>query len=201
MKNILDKHDKIAVDCDEVLSESYISIINYFNLKNISWNKIKFKDIKNINLSQNKWFVYTDEEFKNMFVDFFMKDENMLELPIVSWSLSWLKQLKNYWKKLYVITARQEFLENYTLKWLNKYFWKLFQSVIFCNHEWGWISRNKSDICKEIWANLIIEDNLDYALECAEKWIEVILFNKPWNIGRKETHKNIYRVDWWKDLI
>ena len=46
--------------------------------------------------------------------------------------------------------------------------------------------------------NLIIEDSLIHAIECAKNGIKVILLNKGWNQG--ELHTNITRINSWKEV-
>lgn len=149
---------------------------------------------------KNEGFVWKNEEYIEKFIKLYLDDEKNLKLPPVFWAIEWIKKLKSLSKKLYVITARQDFLETYTKKWLEKYFWDVFEDIIFCNHEWGWEYKHKSDICKEVWATLLIEDNLDYALECSEKEIEVLLFERPWNSWRKEDNEKFFRVKGWGEM-
>ena len=64
-------------------------------------------------------------------------------------------------------------------------------------------SRKKSEICAAIGAQVLIDDNPGYALDCAEAGMQVLLFdwhlNYPWakTEGNGPSHPNITRVaDW-----
>ena len=46
----------------------------------------------------------------------------------------------------------------------------------------------------------MIEDNADYALDCAKKGIKTFLLDKPWNHDYVK-HKNIRKVSDWNELI
>ncbi|PID87583.1 hypothetical protein CSB07_00700 [Candidatus Gracilibacteria bacterium] len=199
MKNIFKKHKIIAIDCDEVLAASFQYFLDYFDIRKKDGKKAKFSDLKYYIFCRNDGFLGENEEYIEKFIKLYLDDEKNLKLPPVSGALEGIKKLKKFGKKLYIITARQEFLKNYTKSWLGKYFGEVFEDIIFCNHEGGGVYKDKSQICKEVGATLLIEDNLDYALECSEKGVEVILFEKPWNSWRKETNSKIFKVKGWKN--
>lgn len=56
---------------------------------------------------------------------------------------------------------------------------------------------------REIEADVLIDDNPVYALDCATSGIHVILFNRekayPWS-KLAETHERIYEVESWYDV-
>ena len=58
---------------------------------------------------------------------------------------------------------------------------------------------SKSGFCLDNEIPIILEDNLEYAIDCAESGIKVVLFNRPWN--KKSHHKDIFRVDNWKEAL
>lgn len=93
--------------------------------------------------------------------------------------------------ELYVITSRPKYLQNKTKKWIHKYFPNMFNNIYYADYL---MSVNKSEICKSLSAKTIIEDCLDYALDCANNEIHVFLVNRPWNSTYKN-HKNIQRVE------
>lgn len=197
MREIIENHKTIAVDCDEVLVELVDKAIalDKSKITKLIWKK---EDIKDYYLSN-----YLDISLEEA-VDFFKKalydDFEKLELKKMDFAFEWVKTLKQEWKDLQIVTARSEAFEEYTKKYIEKNFPNIFSDIHFGRH-FTENSKNKSEICKEIWASLIIEDNFDYALECAKNGIEAILLEKPWNTWRQEKHKNIHRIKSWKDLI
>ena len=60
---------------------------------------------------------------------------------------------------------------------------------------------SKSDMCKSIGAELLIDDNLHYANDCATSGINAILFGKyAWNKYEDDLHENIHHVHHWDDV-
>ena len=57
----------------------------------------------------------------------------------------------------------------------------------------------KAEICSELGIKVILEDSGETAIECAQKNISVILFDKPWNKIHK--HKKIVRVKEWQEAM
>lgn len=117
--------------------------------------------------------------------------------PIV-WSVEKILKLSDSYN-VWMLTARHSMLIEYTKEWVKHYYNWAVCKVLFSNSFHGWI-RRKSDICLEEWVRIMIEDDMDYALEIAQNWTMVYLLSKPWNKHRKETHKNLKRIDTWADL-
>lgn len=88
---------------------------------------------------------------------------------------------------LAVVTSRQHVIRDATLAWLDAHYPDLFAAggVHFGNH-WALDgpSRSKADMCADLGATLLIDDNPRYALECAAAGIDVLLFDErgayPW---------------------
>lgn len=61
-------------------------------------------------------------------------------------------------------------------------------------------SKSKAEICKEIQADILIEDNLKYAQQVAQAGIKVLLFDYPWNQS-SNLNPLIIRVCGWKEAL
>ena len=123
-----------------------------------------------------------------------------LEIKAVCWALDKLLEFKINWYKIVVITARiEEKFWEYIKKWLEKYFNNLIDEIIFTDHFTD-KHRHKWEVCREIWVEYMIEDNMDYALELAENWIKTYLLKKPWNLDRTEEHKNLVKINHWNEF-
>ena len=64
-------------------------------------------------------------------------------------------------------------------------------------------SKPKSQLCREVGADLLVDDNPAYALECAQNGIEVLLFDwdhgYPWSkTAEGPVHPLITRVSSWE---
>ena len=96
-----------------------------------------------------------------------------------------LQRLK-YRHDLVVVTSRQFAIQDATLQWLDQHFPDTFTSVHFGNHfAKAGNSRKKSEICRDIQADVLIDDNPTYAYDCASAGMQVLLFNwrlqYPWS--------------------
>ena len=67
---------------------------------------------------------------------------------------------------LYAVTARLSWMKLATKLWLKRNFPNCFDKVIFANFFTS-RARKKSDICKDLCAKIIIDDNLDTCIDCA----------------------------------
>ncbi|PID84469.1 hypothetical protein CSB09_00920 [Candidatus Gracilibacteria bacterium] len=198
MHQILENHQTIAVDCDEVLAELIDSAIMHSTgrLAKLLSSREQITDyyIKNV-FQEISW-----EEIGDFFLGPMEKDKEMLALPTVDGAFDALSKLKKQSKELFVITARPYFVEEYTRKYIQKHFPDIFCDIHFASH-FTEHQRNKSEICKEIGATVLIDDSMDFALDCAKGGIETLLLEKPWNRQRTEEHPNIHRFSHWNELI
>lgn len=116
------------------------------------------------------------------------------------WAKTKLKEFDKKWYKFHVVTARHFVLRFATGIRLYKNYKHIFNSIEFANF-FTRFSTKKSEICKKLWATIIIEDSLENAIECAKEWIEVYLLDKPWNQHyNKKIHKWIVKVKDWSEI-
>ena len=98
---------------------------------------------------------------------------------------------------LHVVTARHHESEEFTRQWINTYYPNIFTELHFGNH-YGTGSgavRTKSEICKDINAIMLIDDNYDYIVDCLSNNIYGIFYgNYAWYTGQytlsTTTHTN-----------
>jgi glutathionylspermidine synthase len=101
-----------------------------------------------------------------------------------------LERLKPH-HDLVVVTSRQNVIQDETKHWIDTNFPGIFTDVHFGNH-WAQSgsSKSKSDMCLEIGADVLIDDNPMYAYECAQRGIHVLLYNwqrqYPWSLQPPE---------------
>src|SRR3989338_5282899 len=101
---------------------------------------------------------------------------------------------------LYVVTARPIFARYQTEKCLDLLFPGQFSEVYLTNQWHGeGEARTKSSVCNEIGAEMLVDDSLKHALDCAEQGIQVKLFDRPWNQAAA-LHPNITRVYSWREI-
>jgi len=188
----------LAVDLDEVLAETVDEVLKSNNYM-IKWQAIYRDDISDYYVSNiPKYNLVKDEA-----IDFFWSvlwtpaRENILP---VKWAREKLKEFRGKWWKIVVVTARVEKISEYTHKRLDRYYNWIIDDVLFANH-YSDKEVPKSVLCKNIWAKIMIEDNLDFAMELAQFGIKVYLLDKPWNRNYSPvTHKWITKVYDWSEI-
>ncbi len=194
----------IWIDLDEVLAETVEKLLEDNN--NIIWNKkVSKEDIKDYYIFKMKELWLTPEQAIELFRKVLAEDKKYKIRP-VDGAYEKLKSWKEKWYKLKVITARPgDLFKEYTLNWLDKYYPNIFDDVFFAsdaqikfNKHWK-DETKKSIICKNLWVDVMIEDNFEYANDVASCWIKTYLITKPWNKDFKET-ENIIRVNSWKEI-
>lgn len=187
----------IAIDIDEVLCDSITPILDFYNT---NYNG-------NLSMQDLSRFVYlgflgnTKEEAGKKLLHYNSTDGHLKSNPIDG-----AKEAVDILSKkheLKIITSRPYYIKDETVTWLNQHFPNKFNEIIFNNtdnrnsHKPG-NGRQKSEILNEIGAEVLIEDMLNYAIDCPNH-IKVFLIDKPWNQG--DTPKNVARVNSWSEII
>lgn len=193
ISKILMKEKIIAIDIDDVLANTVSSLLRKYNYT-LNGNPIRFEDITEYNFWNIKKFNLTQRKALTLLIKHFIWSWIFKKIEPIPWAKEKILELKNKWYKLFIITARHPLLKLTTKLRLRRYFRWCFDGTIF-----AWFlnknAKKKSDICKNIWASVMIEDNLENAIECANIWLNVFLFDRPrnWAFDPKK-HKGIIKV-------
>lgn len=187
----------VAVDIDEVLSETLKSMLKKHKYI-IKHRKVEWEELSNYNIWEIEDLWLSKNEAIAMFAQFQLWSGLFNKIEPVQWAKKNILTLKEKWYKFYAITARLTVLKPTTLLRLNKHFYWCFEKVIFANFFTKW-EKKKSDICREIWASVIIEDNLETCIDCSKQWIKCYLFDKPRN-QCENLPENIKRVYTWNEV-
>jgi len=185
---------KIGIDLDDVLADFLGSFINYYNLRfRTAYTKEDFTDF---NLS--KVLSMDQESTQKLISDFWHRSCLSSKIKPIEGSVENLNKLK-YFGELNIITSRQQKLKEKTIDWVEEYFKNVFKEIYFSNHAYfEYKGLPKSGICKQTKTEFFIEDCPDYAIDCAEKEINVLLLDKPYN--KHVERKNITRVYSWNGI-
>lgn len=191
----------VAVDVDEVLG-SFLAALNKFIADRYSWNHsvseyhvYEFFKIWNCSRERANFLVH---EF---FTTHYFQD-GIHPIPGARDALQTLSSFCS----LSVVTSRQDVIKNHTLEWIEKYYPGLFEQIHFGNHfALEGQSRPKSEICRSFGAQVLIDDNPRYALECANDGMRVLLFDYessyPWcKTGADELHPLVTKVHNWEEV-
>jgi uncharacterized HAD superfamily protein len=183
----------IVVDIDEILADTLHKLIAHDNKKlkcNHKWEEFN---------TYKLWKVWncTREESVVRVNDFF-ESENFSKITPVEGSQKGIEQLSRKCK-LHLVTGRTDQQDIQTKEFINKYFPNKFASIEFTSHYYKETPTKKSEVCKKLNAKIIIEDDLEHAIDCANQGIKVILLNRPWN--QHPNHENIIRVNSWDEIV
>lgn len=188
------KRKSIAFDVDDVLAshaESFVEFSNKtygtaFAVDNYTdnWDKL--------------WGVDEDEvtkralEFQTLqrIADFNVKDDAKAALAKLNTKYD-----------LYIVTARRQHLVGTSIDWINRYFPNVFKEIHFVPI---WELNNKitkSDICKKIGADYLVDDLPRHCNVAADAGVKAVLFGDyAWNRGEKIAD-NVTRCKDWDELL
>lgn len=191
----------VAVDVDEVLG-SFLSALNKFIADRYASNHslseyYVYEFFKIWNCSRAEADIRVHEFFKTAYFK-----TGIHPIPGARHTLHKLSTFC----RLSVVTSRQNAIKDHTLEWIEKHYPGLFQEIHFGNHfALDGQSRPKSEICRSLGAQVLIDDNPRYALECAEVGIRVLLFDfdnsYPWcKTGSATSHPLVTKVHNWQQV-
>ena len=169
----------IAVDIDEVLSETIKGMLLKHD-NSWKWRKVYREDLTDYNIWNIKKLWLTQRQAILLFARFQFLSWVFNKINPISWAKEKIQMLKSKWYKFYAVTARLSLLKISTRLRLKRYFKYCFEWIVFADFFTS-RERKKSAICKDIWASIIIEDNLNTCIDCANNWIKCFLLDKPWN--------------------
>lgn len=183
---------RIGVDIDEVLFPFIIHFLDFY--RGNTGIDIPFEEIHTYYL----WEVFgcEREEIIAKINEFYSSSSFKRIKPIEGA----VKSIDSLSKKhsLTAITARPVLIDKETSRWMNSYF-PAIEEIVYTSSYHDNARGRKVQECLARDISTILEDVDDYALECAEQGIKVILFDKPWN--KNTSHSLIKRVYNWPDAL
>lgn len=189
----LEKHT-IAVDLDDVLFD----FIGYF----FEWHNQQYgTEIEREDMGMGRliWDVWdgTKEEAAERIPTFF-QDVDMFSMPPMEGAVKALNRLKERFR-MYVISARDTSAVKVSESWIEKYFSGVFEEVHLgiANPMDQGEGVSKAEMCVQVGAKLLIDDQIVHARECANLGIKLlVLGDNPWSRERT-LPLNSYRVRNW----
>ncbi|KAF6170272.1 hypothetical protein GIB67_013247 [Kingdonia uniflora] len=191
----------VAVDVDEVLG-SFVSALNKFIADRYSFNHSVseyhvYEFFKIWNCSRDEADIRVHEFFKTSYFK-----AGIHPIPGARTALHKLSRFCD----LSIVTSRQNAIKDHTIEWIEKHYPGLFREIHFGNHfAMDGESRPKSDICRSLGAQVLVDDNPRYAMECAEAGIRVLLFDYensyPWcKTDSSSLHPLVTKVHNWEEV-
>jgi len=181
----------IAVDVDDVLADFFDQLIIFHNDKyHTSFKKEDFT-------SYDVWNTWGETKEKSIQkVIQFCKSEYFERISPIEDSLHAIKLLeKNH--KLIIVTSRFDIVADKTVAWLKKYYHDSFKEIHFSQYD---KDVKKSELCKKLGAQVIIDDAERNILDCAQAGMTVLVYDCPWNQHIRTSDK-IIRVYNWNDIL
>ena len=190
---------RIAIDVDDVLVPLAKTYYDYHN-KKFGTN------IDADNLKHYRWDHHMGISLKESVqrVQEFYKTDIFKNMPIFEGAKEVITNLSKQ-HELIIISSRFGVSKEFTIQWAEKEFPNIFSRIIFSaeyhydeEYKKAKNIKEKAHICLDNDIDLIIEDSLIHAEECAKNGIRVFLLNKSWNQGK--TPSNITRINNWKEI-
>jgi len=186
---------KIAIDIDEVLGQFMKSLIEFHN--NEYKTNFKLEDFFSYNF-WNVWGGTKEEAIEKVYK--FHKTDFFKNIKPVTDSQESVKKLKEN-NKLFIITSRQNDVIEETKSWIQNNFPDTFSDIYFTNHfSKNGNSKTKKEICDLLDIDILIEDSLEYSLECVKQNRKIFLLDYPWNKSNS-LPKEITRFYSWKEIM
>lgn len=184
----------IAIDLDDVLSNHVEAFVNFSN-KTYGTN-LSIEDYRD---NWNELWKVSIKEAKKR-VEEFHKPEIVASYDAKKEAKAALKKLKeNY--DLYIVSVRVETLKDITQTWIDNNFPGIFTDIHLVKH-WAVKERTtKADVCKQIGATYLIDDQPLHCIEAADAGIQALLFGDySWN-KNIELKKGMTRCKNWNEVI
>lgn len=188
----------IAVDIDEVLANFVDYFIEYHNLE----YKTSISRDKFITFELNEVFEVTLEEMNLKFAKFKDQGHN-LKLEPIRGSKEAIDNLIKKGYEPHIVTSRPEMIKKDTEEWIDRHFPNKFHKLHYSYNKYlepSFKNKTKAEICKMIGARILIEDNLDLAVDAAQNGIIILLMDAPWN-QTESLPDNIIRVKSWEEIL
>jgi uncharacterized HAD superfamily protein len=188
------KRQIIAVDIDDVIHNTAQNLIDYAN--DTYGTRVVIDDYHTSDYEKT-WNSPDRETTLSRANAYFTTNEYLRQPPSTD-VVAILTKLSTQ-HELHIITGRSSFTEASTRKWLNTFLPDIFQSITLSDHlSLTSAKPSKGTICRELGANILIDDHLDHILSAVECGIIPLLSgNYPWNRKVENLPKSVVRVrDW-----
>lgn len=184
----------IAVDIDDVLAANAEGFVQFSNMR---WGTNLTVQDYDEHWSE-VWGVGHDETNQRAIE---MEQNGVLKtLNHFTDALPILRELSTQFR-LIIITSRRQHMKQDTEDWINTYFPGVFEETFYSGF-WEEVSdaaneRTKAELCRELGANYLIDDQLKHCLAAAELGVEALLFGAySWN-QTDQYRGNMTRVSDW----
>jgi len=191
------KQSLIAVDMDDVLFDFLGEFFLWHNA--VFGSQYQAADMVYAKL----WEVWggTKQEALERILRFW-DERDLIPIEPISGAREALNELKKHYR-LAVVSARFENTLESSQEWLDHYFPELFDEVILgiSDPMAEERQRSKAEVCVDIGAKLLIDDQLVHAEECRKVGIEVLLFGDQAHNQSDMLPAGVIRVADWQAIV
>jgi uncharacterized HAD superfamily protein len=190
------KKPLVAIDVDEVLFPFVEHLAQFHNER--YGTSLTMDDFSSFKLHQ-VWGGTVAEEMRKVLE--FQATGVITRVAPMPAAMEAIEVLNRHYE-LAIVTSRTSSIKEETEQWLKLHFPNVFKHIRFANY-WDESTPRitKADVCRTIGANILIEDNLDYAFDCAEWGVRVLLFGDyPWN-QEAQLPDGVTRVTGWPEVL
>lgn len=186
---------RIGVDVDEVIFPMKKYLYMFLNDK----FKTDF-DFQNPHYDFGVELNLSYEDREDLFKEF-TETSYFMNMPPIGGAVNGLLELKKFSDGMDAITSRQNYLEDATKRAFGIYIPGVFDSIQIGNHhnQYDKNERSKLEMIRDVVADMMIEEQIKYAIQISQAGIPVILPDKPWN--RNFEGDLVYRVRDWKEIV
>jgi len=177
---------KIGFDLDDVIADCIPSLLEFYNRR--YEKNLKFENIKSYNLWENGMGKTREDSVR--IVDEFSEEE-IPRIPLIKGAKEAIESLDG---KIWIITSRHVKYKKATYDFVKKYFP---MAEVIHSGDFHGNGIKKQEICKQIGIEFFVDDNYDYAFDCAKNGVNAFLFDKPWNWGKN----GLRRVKNWGEIL
>ena len=187
----------VAVDADEVLAEFMEHFLMFHNAR----YETRFTKSEITSFRFEEVFKIEERDVLRRIGEFY-EDQVIHNIRPVEGAEEGINSLIDKGYQLEIITARPPYYRQITVDWVEKHFPGKFEQIHFAFNPFNINSERltKAEICKQIGAEVLIDDNLVNALDCADRGITVYLMDAPWN-QVEELPKKVIRVKSWEEIL
>jgi uncharacterized protein len=185
---------KIGIDIDDVIFPFMVNFLKFLNKKNNT--SFILQEVTSYHLWETR--IQKSKEESNRDALAFQSSPDFDEINLIDGAKEILEEISDKYE-IHFVTSRPEEIKEKTNSFFKKYFPENRFNILHSGEVYGG-KQSKSDICIAQGISILIEDNPDYALDCARKGIRVFLIDKPWN-KKYEKHENLTKVGGWNDIL
>ena len=194
MENKEKDKNLIGIDLDEVVADFVMTFIDFY--KDTYGRRILFEKIKTYNFWEHGLDKNREEAIR--LVDEFYNSRYFNKIPLIDGVGQAIDKL-SLEKRIYIVTSRPKRFKDKTEAFINNHFFGKEIRVVYSSDFHKENGSTKAEICTNLGIRDFIEDNLEYARECAERGVRVFLYDKPWNMRKLD--RRIIRVKSWKEIL